>query len=343
MDLKQSLMTLSQANGPTGRETAAVKVAAELLEPYVASVTTDLVGNLLGIRPCGKTGAPRVLLDAHIDEICLYVSGSEDGYLKFATGGGIDPRLLPDAEVDVLCEPPLRGIITCLPPHILTQEEYDKPFEMDKLCIDCALTDEQAKKIPVGTPVVWATKPFAMGEDFVCGKALDNRAGFAVLLRAMELLDGKDLPCDVVVLGSVQEESTMLGAKVGAFSMMPHAAVVVDVTFASQPDCDKDVTFALGSGPAIAICPMLSQGLTAKLRSICEANSIAYSLEISTGHPGTNAAATQISREGVPSVMISVPLRYMHTPREVVSVSDIEQCAKLVAEFLLAFGEEAAK
>lgn len=343
MDLKQSLMALSQANGPTGREAAAVKTASALLEPYVASVTTDFVGNLLGIRPSGKYGAPRVLLDAHIDEICLFVSGSEDGYLTFAPGGGIDPRLLPDTEVDVLCEPPLRGVITCLPPHILTQEEYNKPFEMEKLRIDCALTEEQAKKIPVGTPVVWAAKPFAMGEDLVCGKALDNRAGFAVLLRAMELLEGKDLPCDVVVLGSVQEESTMLGAKAGAFSMMPHAAVVMDVTFASQPDCEKDGTFPLGSGPVITICPMLSQGLTARLRSICEENGIEYGLEISTGNPGTNAAATQISREGVPSVMISVPLRYMHTPREVVSLSDVEQCAKLVAAFLLAFGEEAAK
>ncbi len=343
MDLKQSLMALSQANGPTGRETAAVKTAGELLEPYVASVTTDFVGNLLGIRPCGKFGAPRVLLDAHIDEICLYVTGEDHGFLTFAPGGGVDPRLLPDAEVEILCEPHLRGVITCLPPHILSAADREKPFEMEKLRIDAALTEEQAKKIPVGTPVVWSTKAFAMGEDLVCGKALDNRAGFAVLLRAMELLEGKELPCDVVVLGSVQEESTMLGAKAGAFSMMPHAAVVVDVTFASQPDCEKDGTFPLGSGPVITICPMLSQGLTAKLRSICEANGVEYGLEISTGNPGTNAAATQISREGVPTVMISVPLRYMHTPREVVSLSDIEQCAKLVAEFLLAFGEEGAK
>ncbi len=343
MDLRESLMTLSSANGPTGREAAAAAVAGAMLEPYVTGVSGDQIGNLIGIRASGKFGAPRVLIDAHIDEICLYVTGSEDGFLTFAPGGGVDPRLLPDAEVEILCEPPLRGVITCLPPHIMTAEEQDKPFDIEKLRIDAALTKEQAEQLPIGTPVVWSVKPFAMGEDLVCGKALDDRAGLLVLIRAMELLKDEQLSCDVVVLGSVQEESTMLGAKGGAFSMMPHAAVVVDVTFADQPDCDKESTVPLGGGPAITICPMLSQPLTSKLRKICEEKGIDYNLEISTGHPGTNAAATQISREGVPTVMISVPLRYMHTPREVVSLSDIEQSAKLLAEFLLTFGEEDLK
>lgn len=343
MELKESLMTLSAAHGPTGRETGAVEAAKALLEPYVTSVTTDQVGNLFGIRACEKPGAPRVLLDAHIDEVCLYVSGSEDGFLTFVNGGGIDARLLPDAEVEILCEPPLRGVITCLPPHIMTAEEQEKPFEADKLRIDAALTPEQAAKVPVGTPVVWATKPFAMGEDLVCGKALDNRAGVAVLLRAMEIVRDDVLPCNVVVLGSVQEEYSMLGAATGAFSMMPHAALVVDVTFGAQPDCDKDGTFPLGAGTVVSICPMLSQSLTAKLRAICAEKNIPCGVEILTGNPGTNAAATQISREGVPTVMVSVPLRYMHTPREVVSLSDIECSAQLIAEFLRSFGEETAK
>jgi endoglucanase len=342
MNLKDSLMALSAANGPTGREAEAVATASSLLAPFVDSVTTDQVGNLFGIRASGKFGAPRVLLDAHLDEVCLYVSGAEDGFLTFIARG-IDPRILPDTEVTILCDEPLRGVITCLPPHILSEADRDKPFEADRLRIDATLTPEQAKNIPIGTPVVWASKPFAMGEDLVCGKALDDRAGFAVLLRTMELLQGKQLPCDVIVLGSVQEESTMLGAKTGAFSMMPHAAVVVDVTFGDQPDCDKLSTTPLGAGAAIGICPMLSQKLTGKLRTICDTKSLPYRLEIMTGNPGTNAAATQISREGVPSVMVSVPLRYMHTPREVVKLSDIENCAQLIAEFLLSYGEETAQ
>ncbi len=343
MELKESLMALSAAHGPTGREAAAVETAKQLLEPYVDSVTTDQVGNLFGIRACGRFGAPRVLLDAHIDEVCLYVSGAEDGFLTFVNGGGIDARLLPDAEVEILCQPPLRGVIACLPPHILTAQEQEKPFESGKLRIDAALTPEQAAAVPIGTPVVWATSPIALGEDLVCGKALDNRAGFSVLLRAMELLAEEALPCDVIVLGSVQEESTMLGAKTGAFSMMPHAAVVVDVTFGTQADCDGDETFPLGGGPAIGLCPMLSQGLTAQLRALCQRHGIPHGVEIMTGNPGTNAAATQISREGVPTAMISIPLRYMHTTCEVVSLSDIEQAARLLAEFLRGFGEEAAK
>lgn len=343
MDLKEALMTLSAAHGPTGNEAGAVEAAQKLIEPFVSSVSRDQVGNLFAIRACGKFGAPRVLLDAHLDEVCLYVTGAEDGFLTFVNGGGIDARILPDTEVEILSDPPMRGVITCLPPHLIGAGEGEKSFELEQLCIDAALTPEQAKVVPVGTPVVWATEPFAMQGELVCGKALDDRAGFAVLLRAMELLQDETLACDVVVLGSVGEERGMLGAKTGAFSMMPHAAVVVDVTFASQPDCDPDITHPLGCGPVIGVCPLLSQPLTAQLRQTCEELELPHRLEIMTGNPGTNAAATQISREGVPSVMISVPLRYMHTPREVVDVSDIERSAQLLAQFLRGFGQEAAE
>lgn len=343
MDLKQALMTLSAANGPTGNEAGAVDAAMALIEPYVSSVTRDQVGNLFAIRACGKPGAPRVLLDAHLDEVCLYVTGAEDGFLTFVNGGGIDARILPDTEVMILSDPPARGIITCLPPHLIGEGEGEKSFEMDKLCIDAALTPEQAAAVPIGTPVVWATEPFAMQGEQVCGKALDDRAGFAVLLRAMEILEGETIGCDVVVLGSVGEERGMLGAKTGAFSMMPHAAVVVDVTFGSQPDCDADETHPLGCGAVIGLSPMLSQPLTQELRAICDERELPYRLEVMTGSPGTNASATQISREGVPSVMVSVPLRYMHTPREVVCMSDIECCAQVIAQFLRGFGQEAAE
>lgn len=343
MDLKEALFALSSADGPTGNEAGAVSAARALIEPFVSSVTTDQTGNLFAIRACGRFGAPRVLLDAHLDEVCLYVSGAEDGFLTFVNGGGIDDRILPDAEVRILCDPPLRGVITCLPPHLLKADERGKTVPKEQLAIDAALTSEQAAAIPVGTPVVWATEPNLLQGDHVCGKALDDRAGFAVLLRAMEILQGETLGCDVVVLGSVGEERGMLGARTGAFSMMPHAAVVVDVTFAAQPDCDPDGTFALGCGPVIGICPMLSQGLTGKLRTICEEQEMPHRIEIIAGNPGTNAAATQISREGVPTVMVSVPLRYMHTPREVVRLSDIEQSAQLIAQFLRGFGQEAAE
>lgn len=343
MDLKEALMTLSAAHGPTGNEVGAVETAMRLIEPYVSSVTRDQVGNLFAIRACGKPGAPRVLLDAHLDEVCLYVSGEEDGYLTFVNGGGIDARILPDTEVEILSDPPRRGVITCLPPHLVGAGEGEKSFEMDKLRIDAALTPEQARAIPIGTPVVWASEPFAMQGDHVCGKALDDRAGFAALLRAMELVEGEALACDVVVLGSVGEERGMLGAKTGAFSMMPHAAIVVDVTFGAQPDCDAHDTLPLGSGTAIGISPVLSQKLTTHLRDLCDEQDIPHRLEILPGETGTNATATHISREGVPTALLSIPLRYMHTPREVVRLSDIEQTARAIAQFLRGFGQEAAE
>lgn len=334
MDLKQSLFTLSAAIGPSGLERPAVEAAQVLLAPLVDETQIDAVGNLTGLRRCGKPEAKRVLLDAHLDEVALVVTGQKDGYLSFACLG-IDSRLLPASTVQVLTAPPMAGVITCLPPHVLTAAEKEQPFDVDKLYIDCGMTEEQAKAVPVGTRVVYDTEPIALQGDVVCGKSLDNRAGFCVLLRAMELLQHKTLPVDVVVLGSVQEEYSMLGAKTGAFSQMPDRAIVVDVTFAHQPDAPKSSTVPMGC-PAIGVGPHLHRSISGKLRQLAPEARV----EVLSAGTGTNASALQISREGVPTGLISLPLRYMHTPVEVVRLGDIDACAQLIADWIISLGEE---
>lgn len=341
MDMIKTLFALSEAAGPSGRESEATKVAAELLSPYVDSVTTDVSGNLIGIRTAAKRSAKCVLLDAHLDEVCMYVTDHHKGFLKFEAIG-IDARILPGLEVKICTEPPIFGVINCLPPHILTAEEREKAFEMDKLRIDCGLAQEEAiEKIPVGTPVVYATKPFLMGEKTVCGKSLDDRACFAVLLRTMELLKDEPLPVDVCVLGSVQEEYTGAGAATGAYNMLPDRAIAVDVTFASTPDSDKKSTFPLGKGPAVGIGPRLNRAMYRGLLAVAEQNEIPVSKEILPRETGTNADDMQISREGVAVGSVSLPLRYMHTPIEAVHLDDIENTAKLLAAYILTCKEGA--
>lgn len=335
MDLKQRLFALSSAIGPSGLERPASAVAQRLLAPLVDETAIDAVGNLTGLRRCGRANAPRILLDAHLDEVSLVVTGQKEGYLSFACLG-IDSRLLPASTVNVLTEPPMPGVITCLPPHVLTAEEREQPFDVEKLFIDCGLTEEQAKAVPAGTRVVYDTEPMALAGDTVCGKSLDNRAGFLVLLRAMELLQDKPLPVDIVVLGSVQEEYSMLGAKTGAFSQMPDQAIVVDVTFGAQPDAPSSSTVPMGGGPAIGVGPQLHRRISDKLRQLAPEASI----EVLESNTGTNAAAFQISREGVPTGLISLPLRYMHTPVEAVRLSDIDACGQLIADWILSLGEE---
>lgn len=340
MDMIKTVFALSEAVGPTGRESEAVKTAAELLRPYVDAVSTDVMGNLIGIRTAKRRNAKCVLLDAHLDEVCMYVTDHHKGFLKFEAIG-IDPRVLPGLEVKICTEPPVYGVVNCLPPHILTAEEREKAFEMDKLRIDCGMTQEQAKKaIPVGTPIVYATKPFLMGEKIVCGKSLDDRACFAVLLRTMELLQDKPLAVDVCILGSVQEEYTGVGAAAGAYNMMPDWAIAVDVTFGSTPDSDKKDTFALGKGPTVGIGPRLNRKLCQKLLAVAEDRQIPVSREILPRDTGTNADDMQISREGIAAGCVSLPLRYMHTPIEAVHLDDIENAAQLLAAYVLSFEED---
>lgn len=335
MDLKQSLFALSRAIGPSGMERPAAETAQQLLAPLVDETSIDAVGNLIGLRRCGRPNARRVLLDAHLDEVSLVVTGQKEGYLAFAPLG-IDSRLLPASTVNVLTEPPMPGVITCLPPHVLSAEEREKPFDVDKLYIDCGLTEEQAMAVPAGTRVVYDTEPIMLSGDFFSGKSLDDRACFLILLRAMELLQGQELPVDVVVLGSVQEEYTMMGARTGAFSQMPDWALAVDVTFGHQPDAPRSSTVPMGSGPAIGVGPHLHRSISDRLRALAPEASI----EILEGGTGTNASGFQIAREGIPTGLISLPQRYMHTPVEVVRLDDIESSAKLIADWVLSLGEE---
>ena len=337
----ERLFALSEAVGPSGFEEGAAKVAMEQLRPFMDSVTKDINGNVLGIRTAKKRGAKCLLLDAHLDEVGLLVTGHDRGFLKF-TGIGVDPRLLPGLEMKVCTEPPVYGVVSCLPPHLLTEEERDKAFEMDKLRLDCGFTEEEAaEKAPVGTRLVYNTKPFLMGEKTLVGKSLDDRACFAILVRTMELLKDEALPLDVVVLGSTQEEYTGVGAKTGAFNMMPDEAIVVDVSFATQQDVGEDESAALGSGPMIGVGPVMNQRMYKKLQKIAREKEIPFTIEVLPGWTGTNADSIQITRSGVNVVCVSLPLRYMHTPTELLDLDDVENIARLLAAYILSFVEEA--
>ena len=339
MDLQQALYSLSRCVGPSGAEQGVYETAAALLEPYVDDVTRDIMGNLIGFRFAEGPHAELLLLDAHLDEVGLLVTDHDRGFLKF-TDIGVDPRLLPGLRVRVCSEPPLSGVVTCLPPHVTKPEEREKAFPMDELRIDCGLTAEEAPdRVPVGTRVVYDTKPFMMGEKNVCGKSMDDRSCFVILCRVMELLKDEKLPCNICVLGSVQEEFDALGATVAAFNMMPVRAVVVDVSFAEAPDTKEDGCVKLGSGPQIGVGPVNNRAMTRKMLELAKEKNIPFTRDVMPSWTGTNADDIQMSREGVAVCNISLPLRYMHTPIEVVNLDDIENSAKLIAAYILSLKE----
>ncbi len=334
MDMKQALFELSRCAGPSGAEGDVFETAEAILKPFVRSVTRDVLGNLIGIRTAKKRNRPCILLDAHLDEVGMLVTDHERGFLKFASIG-IDPRILPGLRVRVCTEPPMYGVVACLPPHVTDPDERGKAIPAKDLRVDCGLTEEEApKRVPVGTRIVYASEPFLMGEKIVCGKSLDDRACFVILCRVMELLRDEELNVDVCVLGSVQEEYTGAGAATGSYNMQPDEAIVVDVSFAETPD-SKEGCKPLGSGPMIGIGPVMSRRMSEELRSLAKENGIPFTREVLPSGTGTNADAIQICREGVPVCCVSLPLRYMHTPLEAVSLDDMEHCAQLIAKYIL--------
>lgn len=339
MELRTTLTALVGEKSPSGFERPAAKTAQTLLAPYVDETYFDRLGSLVGVKRCGKPNAPKVLLDAHLDEIGLMVTGIEEGFLRFTEIGGVDPRMLPDREVTVLCDEPLLGVIACLPPHVQTAKDHDKAVAMEDLYIDVGLSQEEAERcIPIGTPVTYRCGCFSLGENRVCGKSMDDRACFTALLRCAELLKGEKLDVDLYILGSSREEVNGAGAACVAFAISPDACVAVDVTHGDSPDAPKEKTFPLGGGPVIGIGPNCTRSLVRRLQRAAEALDMKLQPEVMTGHTGTNAWGVQIAREGIATAVVSVPLRYMHTPVEVLELEDLEKTARLLAEFVRGFG-----
>ena len=290
MDIRDTLERLCSAAGPSGFEHSVSGIAAELLRPMVDEVYIDRLSNVIGVKRCGKPNAGRLVLDAHLDEIGLIVTGIEEGFLRFTSIGGVDPRVLPGRELLVLTDHPIPGVVICTPPHILTDEDREKSIPLDELYIDIGLSQQQAEAtVPVGTPVVYRESCFSLGENQMCGKAMDDRACFTALLRAMELLQDKNLDVDVYILGSTFEEVGGTGAKTGVYAINPDWCVAVDVTHGKTPDSPKEKVLKMGGGPAIGMGPNMTRWMTQRLKDKAKARDIPFQLEVMGGHTGTNA------------------------------------------------------
>lgn len=336
MELKKLICELSSLTGPSGFEDTVAKRVSELLEPYVDEIKTDALGNLIAIRRCGTPGAKTLMLDAHMDEIGFIVTGYDKGFLRFSSIGGVDPRMLPAREVRILTAPePLYGVIDTLPPHVLDSDDMDKTIDAKKLCIDVGLSQAEAEaQIPLGTPVVFAAGCSELGADVLCGKSMDDRACIATIIKAMEILSGYKLGVDLVCLIAVQEEVGLRGAITGAFSVQPDLAITLDVTHAWTPDAKKSETAKFGAGAAIALGPNMNRELSQDIIRAAKEKDLSYQLEVISGASGTNAWAIQVSRSGVATALISIPIKYMHTPVETLSLFDARSAVDILVAYI---------
>lgn len=305
-------------------------------EPYVQEIRMDSLGNLVMCRRGeGPEPRPRLLLTAHMDEIGFLVSKIEiGGFLRFTAVGGIDARILLGQEVLVLGRSDVPGVIGAKPPHLLAEEERKKAPRLEDLFIDVGLPGEQLENVvQIGDPIVLKRDPQALSGESWTGKALDDRAGLAALYVCLRSLERVRVPADIFVVATVQEELGTRGATVCTFGLIPDIGIAVDVGFGEMPGLPEEDTIAMGEGPAIALGPNIHPCIGQDLIRLAKEHHIPHQIEVAPGPTGTDARAIQISRGGVAAGLLSIPLRYMHTPVEVVQMQDIISTGRLLALF----------
>lgn len=339
MDTWQALYQLSTASGPPGYEGELADIAARLWRPYVDEVFTDALGNVIAHRKpsvAGPNPAPAIMLATHIDEVSLIVSYIEDsGFLRVYPLGGADLRVVNGQEVLVHGKERLAGIIGVLPATLRRTSDRDKAPQWDELFIDVGLPGDVVKEqVGVGDLVTFAPPCLRLQNNRACGKAFDNRASVAAVFTALQRLHELTQALHLYAVATVQEEVGTRGAITSTFGISPQAAIAIDVGFGAMPGVDERDTLVLGKGPGITLGANIHRGMRQRLIDIAEQEGIAWQTEIAPGSSGTDAWGMQVSQAGVPTAVISLPLRYMHSPVETADLADLQSTARLLSAFI---------
>ena len=331
------LPDLLRVPGISGHEAPVRAWLAERWAPYAHDLVTTPLGSLVARRyGTGPEPRPRLLLAAHMDTIGFVVAHIDPaGFAALAPVGGLDLRLLPNQPVHLWPHdqgPPIYGVLRAWPRAFVPEAEPDRPLPLDALRVETGLRPRALRRrVPVGTPVTFARAPQVLGDDLLVGPGLDNRASVAALTLALMALAQREHAWDVDIVATVQEETTLGGAATAAYGLRPTVAVAVDVTFARGPGVAEHQGHPLGEGVVLGMGANIHPKVYAALRATARAEDIPHHTEYLPAHSGTDAAALQVAREGVPTGLVSIPLRYMHTPVEMVALADIRRAARLLA------------
>jgi endoglucanase len=343
MEIREFLARLVAMPGISGHEDSIAQAISQAFEPYCQKVRVDRLYNVYGLKTdIPRKGMPKVMVAAHMDEIGLMVTDiDERGFIRFTSVGGVDPRILLAQEVEVHGKQKLFGVIGAKPPHIQQSGEAQKAVKMKDMVIDLGLPVERVKElVSIGDIVTFVSPLKDLKGQMVSAKSLDDRAGVAVLLQTMKELNDLRFSAEVFFVATVQEEVGVRGATISAYQLVPDIGVAIDVTHGDMPDAPRDETFSMNKGPVIAIGPNMHPRLSQKVMDVAREYGIDYMVEVEPGPTGTDARAIQISRWGVPTVLIEIPLRYMHTTVETLNLSNIKQAARLLARFIASLKED---
>ena len=340
LNLKEHLQQLSETPAPSGHEGPAREAIQAAWAPLVDAFEQDGLGSLIAVkRGNGPEPRRRIMLSAHMDEIGMIVSDICDGFIRTLPLGGIDYRVVLMQPVLVHGRKTLPGVFGAAPPH-MSRARGKYPSHHD-LWIDVGLpADEVAKLVRIGDLVTFDAPFVSLRGDRVAGKSLDNRASVAAVTVCLDELTRRSHAWDVLAVAAVQEEVNLGGAAAAAYQLQPDLAIAIDTTFGAQQGVSDDESYSLGGGPTIARGPNFHPGLFKALRDVAKEQEIKADIEILPGNSGTDAWAIQVSRAGVPTALISIPIRNMHTPSEVVDLRDVSRAGRLVAAFIETLGDD---
>lgn len=327
-DAAKLIEELTALDGISSDETYVAKHLEKKLAEICDSVEIDKNGNVIGYISVSNPQAKTLMLEAHMDKIGLMVTEiCDDGCLKFASVGGVDERILPSSEVHICGKENISGII-----FVPDRKDTENPKIKD-MRIDVGMSQNEGEtQIKAGDMIVIDSVFTALSGGRFSAAAMDNRAGVAAILKAISKIDKNKLKYNLEILFSVQEELGLHGAYAGAKRLKSDAAIVVDVTHGTTYDTkDEAGVFPLGSGAIICRGPNFDYNYTRKLINVAKSANVPYMIEAASGPSGTNAWAVQISGRGVPSMLISIPLRYMHTNVETLDIKDVDAVSSLIA------------
>jgi len=345
-ELLPFLKEILSVPGLSGYEDPAAKIIENKWRPLVHEISRGKLGSLHGLRRgTGKEPRPSVMVATHMDGIGMMVTGITDGFLRITQIGGVDGRVLPGTPVTVYAtgtsSSNLPGVVAQPPARLLPQEEQDDPVAMEHLFVDTGLLPRKTMElVRVGDLVSFAQPPVELSGETLSGHSLDNRASVAALTVCLEELQARPHAWDVWAVASTQEEVGTKGASGSAFELRPSFAIVVDVTFAKGPGASEWYAFPLGKGPTISMGPNIHPALQKAMKELAEKIEIPHALEYTPTHTGTDGWATQVSAEGIPTLVLGIPLRYMHTAVEMVALKDIQRAGRLMAEFIASLGPD---
>lgn len=335
MELKKLIVELSSMMSVSGYERYDRERLVSAIGSYFDENYLDNVGNQIFVKRCGKADAPKIMVDAHFDEIGMYVTEiCEGGFLRVINVGGIDTGILQAGDVVIYGKnEKLFGVVASTPPHLSAGNSKELK-KIDELLIDtCHTKEELEEKIRIGTPVGFAPKYTELLGDKIMGKSFDDKACAACAVYAVANTPADALAGDVYVMLSCCEEVT--GEVLpGAYALNPDYAMIIDVNLGRVPGTKKEDTVEMGKGPSVTLSAVTDRKLTSMTCKLAEAKEIPYQVSVSASHTGTNAVDVHLAREGIPVVDVGLPLASMHTYNEIISLDDAKALSDLVSAFV---------